>query len=272
MIESVKITSGYAIDVEAIGKKTFKFTKGLNVVYGPNGCGKSTLLGVAAAYCGCNPRGGWSTFIEPSFGGDVSYPHRCSKLAPGRCKANVQWDGTPTFLHNSRVSDAPISSFDDNDSDGVMSPIEKMVLKMHGSSAGQARIASINVLLKKLESFLGQEDMLAKPNKKRDKVNVVWERAMDAFTQYAVGKSLKGPMTVILDEPDRSFDANNQWILWSQIIPRVAKDFQLIVATHSPFALACPDVSVIDMLPGYAKESIDIIHLCSKSMLESSKI
>ena len=85
-------------------------------------------------------------------------------------------------------------------------------------------------------------------------VNDVWAQKVTDFVAYVSTLPRRGPKTVLLDEPDKSLSIPNQQALWTQSLPGLARHCQVIVATHSPFALAAPaPVTVIEFEPGYVE-------------------
>ncbi len=103
MIRSVRATAGYAAQLASLKDRVFDFGPGLTMLFGPNGSGKSTLLKLMAAYSAC-AQPGWSTYTSEyqSVGYDrkkrEDFPQRFAR--GGRLagsKADVDWDGTPTF-------------------------------------------------------------------------------------------------------------------------------------------------------------------------------
>ena len=64
---------------------------------------------------------------------------------------------------------------------------------------------------------------------------------------------------LMLDEPDRSLSIPNTVGLWCGFLPRLAKTCQVVVASHSPFALDVPGANVIEMHEGY-------LDMCRKAM------
>lgn len=62
-------------------------------------------------------------------------------------------------------------------------------------------------------------------------------------------------MTVVpwwpLDEPDLHLGLDYQDHLWSKIISVVSQSYQVIVATHSPFAVSVPGATYLETTPGY---------------------
>ena len=62
-----------------------------------------------------------------------------------------------------------------------------------------------------------------------------------------------GPLTVLLDEPDLHLDIPSQANLWKQLVD-LAKREQVIVTSHSVFAVAVPGAAYIDLVPGYLAE------------------
>jgi predicted AAA+ superfamily ATPase len=97
MITKAEVLSGFAAKLPAFGK-SYEFGPGLNVLFGPNGCGKTTMVGILGAYSGT--QAGWSRFLDPPFGEakDTRFPKRFKQISPGKCEANVHWDGTANFL------------------------------------------------------------------------------------------------------------------------------------------------------------------------------
>ena len=74
--------------------------------------------------------------------------------------------------------------------------------------------------------------------------------------QVAYWQSLPrtGKPTIILDEPERSLSIPAQAKLWLETLPRLTKTFQILSASHSPFALKAPGAHFLSMPRDYVKE------------------
>ena len=57
-----------------------------------------------------------------------------------------------------------------------------------------------------------------------------------------------------MDEPERSLALPFQQKVPCDLLPAEMKEYQVIIATHSVFALQIPGANIIDMKPGYVKE------------------
>lgn len=62
----------------------------------------------------------------------------------------------------------------------------------------------------------------------------------------------RGRRTILLDEPARSLDIPSQRQAWGLFAQQTR--FQLIIATHNPFALWIKGAKYIDLKPGYLEE------------------
>lgn len=60
-----------------------------------------------------------------------------------------------------------------------------------------------------------------------------------------------GKTTLLLDEPDMHLSIPTQAKLWSENVPRLLPVFQIIAATHSPWAANVPGATYIETEPGY---------------------
>lgn len=214
MIKSVQVSGDFVDKLKGFegGKRVFDIVPGLNVIYGPNGSGKSTILKCLGRETGCDSVGGWSK-SSPST--DPTW-NRLDEV-----EAVLVSNGTPVFLGMSDVEDAPITAFGlpraltpaDDSGTGFMSEVSRC---LHKVSSGEERLAWMGRLMKELVS------------------------------KYPKG----GDFTVLLDEPDRSLDGQNQLRLWSAYLPYMAMGCQVIVASHSPLAVVCKSATFIDLEKG----------------------
>jgi len=257
MITSLKVVGGYASKLPALQDK-FEFQHGLNILFGPNGCGKSTVIRILGAYsmvpCGILDKGGWSsTRHAPLYFGNlresVNFPD-CLCKPIKNCKAEVDWDGSPSFLNNTSISDTPIRSLDDN-SDGLFT--NEQLLLNHCSS-GEMRFARLCKMIKILKN---PPNLLKIPD--NNNYNSVWIDSFMRQINYVKSLPRNGKITLLLDEPDRSLAIPNQIDLWNTL-SKIAEKIQVILSSHSIFALKYKD-NMFDMKEGYIDKCLKILEM-----------
>ncbi|MDD4110000.1 MAG: AAA family ATPase [Clostridia bacterium] len=253
MVNFIQFKTGYPVTLPHVGNRAFKFNKGINILFGPNGCGKSTILNTIKAYCGIR-NAGWTDFNHPEGLADArNFPHAYVALSPDQCVANVMWDGTPTFYNDGVVKIDPNVFFNNlirgipNESHaGIVSEDEQLDILDNTPSTGQFRAIMTNKILNQIRNppKLNKDDS---PFKKYD----FWENEINYWNKLAK----TGPTTVLLDEPERALSIPMQEKLFHVVLP-MFKDLQLIIATHSIFALNTPDVNLIEFERGYCQQCI----------------
>lgn len=252
MIRSVKVNAGYAKKLPAF-KRKINFGPGLNILFGPNGCGKSTLIQILAAYTGVDKQG-WSGFVTPHTffrNADIKnqYPEIFKALSPGNCGANVEWNGYPTFCFDGVPVGQQALSVDEI-GDTFLSVTEGLSEIFNKPSAGLRIITRIN----RIPEILKNAPDITQHSRGYEGHNDLWRAREDMFIEYVKSiRTCKGDqtITVLLDEADRSLSIPNQKLLWRKFIPDLAKYYQVIAATHSPFSLHQDTANYIEMEKGY---------------------
>lgn len=244
MIKSIKVLSGFAADLEALKNRTFNFVDGVNVLYGPNGSGKTTLLQIAASHCFINPKdGGSSKLPEPMYWPNVQvYNIENLKKVASRwvrnCEAEVEWDGTASLFL--RANNEVKGYFEDNNE---IIPIGDQFNKCLGSfSDGQWQA---KILVNTINQAKKVADLTLNPSKYNE-FSETSKSCSDIFTSYIKSLPRDGKPTLLLDEPDKGFSVDTQSMFWNKFVPHLAKDFQLIVSSNSPFSLAFDVISLGD--------------------------
>lgn len=77
-----------------------------------------------------------------------------------------------------------------------------------------------------------------------------WGQRVALATRLLEGNAPRGQPTILLDEPERSYDMKTQIGIW-RFLRAYSDQVQFIVASHSLFALKIPDAHYIELSPGY---------------------
>lgn len=228
--------------------KKVEFKPGLNVLFGPNGCGKSTILRMAAMTLAAE-QGGVSTITTTWLSDIFDFG--------GECKLDgikVSHDGQPLMYGNPRNAVGLFgggAAFDDDFFSEGLANIQ---------SKASTGLTTMNRLNRMLAVALGKAPFPAKFD----------ERVKGSSRHKAAMALLKasipvGQQTLIFDEPESGLGLPVQGNLFS-ILHEAAKknNFQLIIATHSAFALGLPSCNFIEMSPDYLHNSrvaLEVLHL-----------
>lgn len=251
---------GYAADVPFFQKrKTLAFKPGLNILFGPNGCGKSTVLNILGQTM-CATQGGLSSVTE-----DVVYrtvdmlgalPHpktRARRAMSDKIGLSVAHDGQPVLFCDPRQTVGLSGGAFDDDffKEGVVEATGH-----NGASHGQRSLARANAVLGVLAGKLQFPTEVNRRITKKS-VNSVWGTALDVVDARMQPSIERGQQTILLDEPEANLSLLMQAELWRLLAhPDVAENFQVIVASHSPFALGISHAHYIEFQPEYVDKTL----------------
>jgi predicted ATPase len=263
MIKSIQYIDGFPVDLPFVGKRLYSFNDGINLLFGPNGCGKSTILKTLKGYCAIQT-GGWThPSIPNEIGigrlGGADYPHCYSSYTPAKCKATVIWDGTPTIYNDGECSLNKLSyfyNFKKDFDDGITEQSDVIEMLEKTPSSGQYRASKLNKVLNLIKS--GPPEYTEKDfghfPVKDDKMYSLREFKFWKYINALYIQNFgQGKNTVLLDEPERSLSHKKQKELFLKVIPEELNGYQVIIATHSLYALFTPNANIIEMEDGYVE-------------------
>ena len=237
----------YAVELDFFKKNTqMQFKPGLNIIYAPNGTGKSTLLKIMAQFTACE-QGGVST-ITNSWVQDVS-GYRDSKMKG----LAVKHDGQAVMYTNPRQAVGLFGGSAAFDDDFFSEGIAETQLKQSTGLTTLYRMQRI------LGVLTGKVQAPSKIAIKGGSLNEITKELLKASIP-------EGQKTILLDEPESGLAVHVQVNLWKMIEHAAIKlDLQIIVASHSPFALACK-ANYIELQPGYLNTSRSYIKQISQNI------
>jgi predicted ATPase len=243
---------GYAAELPFFAeRKSLAFKPGLNILFGPNGCGKSTVLRMMARTM-CATQGGLSMVSEQAISenvdmlGSLSNGRRGGRTAmKHQVNLKVTHDGQAVVYCDPRATigfTAGGAAFDtDFFGEGV-----RESLTSGKRSTGQSALSRMGIALAVIGGTAQFPSEVMQKVERRS-INSTWCEALDVLEVAMVGTIPKGQGTILLDEPESNFSLAWQARLWELIAkPSVAERYQVIVASHSAFALGIAHANYID--------------------------
>jgi predicted ATPase len=220
------------------------FQPGLNILFSPNGSGKSTLLKMLSLFTASN-QGGVST-ITNQWIHDAFMAKKLNGIS-------IKHDGQPVFYSNPREAvGLSHGAFDDDFfNDGIQNTLSK---KSSGSTTIQRLDKSFSILSGATKSPTSIVSKIGANN--------------DAY-EFLKGNIPTGQQTHIFDEPETAMAIPAQEKLF-EYFQKLSHNTQIIIATHSPFALNCK-ANFIEFDDRYVKSSIESIGRLSLSLTQNSR-
>ncbi len=272
MFTSIRVETGFASKLPALKDREFTFKPGLNVLFGQNGSGKSVLLSLLASYSGIPqddvlPSFGWSApLVRTDYG--VPYSPKAARkyVSLGKCEAACGWDGGSVYYPKLEKADKGFFDY----ANGV----DAQIGEMHGHySSGTVTLARLSRSFETFEKGAPAGAYVWNTGGEGPQRERVAKHTQEAFDVWEA--ELPTPRgttrTLILDEPDRALSYDAQSKLW-RALPRLVERFnaQILVASHSPWAMVAPGVNLIEMDKGYLFESTIALRHLAKGIGELS--
>lgn len=264
--------------------RSISFKPGLNIIFGPNGSGKSSLLQMMGMTMAA-VQGGRSC-VTSSWIYDLVGFHGKEHGIPGK----LRHDGQPIMYFDARAKEGIVGgSFDDDffslgfensmrrGSTGqlVLARLDRMLSILRGAPVvGEVPSATTTKPKKKTSGApvskrnpgrrasesTSNASIHSFPTEIEYKVtrgdNSVWAAKLKILEGLFIASISPGPKTMLFDEPESGFSIDWQARFWSGLRDKVnPQEFQVIVATHSPFALGIEGANYIEMEEGYIKQS-----------------
>lgn len=225
-------------------RKSIDFKPGLNILFGGNGSGKSTVLRILAETM-CAYQGGMSVVTENVLRETIDSPFKGTPT--DAIGLSVKHDGQPVVHSDPRKLVGLVGgSFDDDFMHHGLQESMNSKRASHGQNV--LRRGSLGILVIQGQQEFPKE-IIRKVTAKG--VNDHFAQRLAIVEKRMVGKIPKGQPSLLLDEPEVSFSIDWQHKLWSHF-HKAAKDnkLQLIIATHSVFALGIPEANYIEVEQG----------------------
>jgi len=264
ILDPTKTPVPWLATIEALAKpRTFEFKPGLNVLWGRNGSGKTSLTKVLARLFHCE-QGNQPHVTQESL----------AELTGNRFHEVVDLKKSLKVTHDGQG----VRHFDPGHAVGLMGGAaafdwsfgdEGIANAMFKGSAGQTTMFRFDRLI--TEIIAGEvPEVVWKFPREHGRGNDTWAKRIKIADHFLEGNADKGQPTILLDEPERSYDLNAQIGVW-RFLRAYADQIQFIVASHSLFALKIPGAHYVELSPRYLAGSEAVLEILQKWPEEKPK-
>lgn len=255
ILDSTKTPVPWLSKVETFKEpRTLEFKPGLNILWGRNGSGKTSLTKVLARLLHCEQSGQPCVTQESLLALNADQILDEVNLKKG---LRIQHDGQGTRHFDPGHAPGLVGGAAAFDGDFMTEGLANAMFK---GSAGQTTLFRFDRLMGEVITGTVPEVIW---KFSRDRCNSTWARRVELATFFLQGNATKGLPTMLLDEPERSYDLNTQVGIW-RFLRAYADQVQFIVASHSLFALKIPEAHYIELSPRYLAKSEAALHLLPK--------
>lgn len=232
---------------DRLPNRTVSFKPGLNIIVGPNGSGKSaicSMLGLSLAAI----QGGRSS-ITATWVNDIT---GFSGKGDASIKVSyaVAHDGQAAYYLNPRNKIGLMCGGLDDDfiHEGIFNSLAR---ESSGEKAMRDMDAIIQILAKGLEL---PSEIIWKVSK--NSANDIWSRKLDLIEKFLSPSIPAGQITVIMDEPESGLSLPYQAGFWQKVMGMISNNgkHQVIIASHSPFALQVEGAHYIETEAGHIEK------------------
>ena len=261
ILDAAKTPVKWLSSVETFKKPcSFTFRPGLNILWGQNGAGKTSLTKVLARLFHCEqsnqPIVTQESLLELVGGSfePVDIPKGLAITHDGQ--------GVRHFDPGHAVGlSCGGAAFDwDFGTEGIENTMFK-------GSAGQTTMFRFDRLVNEIVAGEVPEVEWKFP---RANLSGTWAVRGKIANHFLKGSAEKGQPTILLDEPERSYDLNAQVGIW-RFLRAYADQVQFIVASHSLFALKIPEAHYVELSPRYLADAEAALTVLQKWPAETPK-
>jgi energy-coupling factor transporter ATP-binding protein EcfA2 len=241
--DSAKTPVQWLAKVDALKqRRVFEFKPGLNILWGRNGSGKTSLTKVLARLFHCE-QGNHPLVTQESLRQLVG--DGALEAADIQKGLQIVHDGQGVRHFDPGCAVGLMGGMAEFDWDFGAEGISNTMFK---GSAGQTTMFRFDRLAKEIVASEVPEVSWKFSRKRAGKD--IWGQRVTLAARLLEGNAPKGQPTILLDEPERSYDLNTQIGIW-RFLRAYADQIQFIVASHSLFALKIPEAHYIELSPGY---------------------
>jgi predicted ATPase len=227
-------------------RKNLEFKPGLNILFGPNGCGKSTVLKMLGGTMFAT-QGGFSAITETALR-DISKGFGTPKDSFG---LKVLHDGQPVVFADTRNQVGMRGGQFDDDffQQGLIAAMGSR--KSHGQITASRLTHALSILAGETAFPAEVQDKFGAAG-----LNRHWLQLRELAYARMKANIDKGQPSMLLDEPEANFSLFWQEAVWNLLAKVPARnDLQVVVASHSIFALGIEGANYIEFEDGYLADS-----------------